>query len=93
MTKVIAVAGKGGTGKTTLSSLIIRSLVKNEKTPVLAVDADPNSNLGETLGLKVEKTIGDVTIKKECMGHNSLSKPSINHSFLHMVTCKVCWLE
>ncbi len=60
MTKVIAVAGKGGTGKTTISSLLIRSLVKMEKTPILAIDADPNSNLGETLGIKIDQTIGDV---------------------------------
>ena len=56
----IAVAGKGGTGKTTLSSLLIRYLLGEGKEPVLAVDADPNANLGETLGLKVEDTVGDI---------------------------------
>ncbi len=60
MAKVIAVAGKGGTGKTTLSALLIRSLTKNGQKPILTVDADPNSNLGETLGLKIDKTIGDI---------------------------------
>lgn len=60
MTLTIAVAGKGGTGKTTVSSLVIRYLIKNQKTPVLAVDADPNANLGDSLGLKVELTIGAV---------------------------------
>ncbi len=60
MTKVIAVAGKGGTGKTTISTLLIRSMEKMGKTPILAVDADPNSNLGETLGIKIDQTIGDV---------------------------------
>jgi CO dehydrogenase maturation factor len=60
MTLTIAVAGKGGTGKTTISSLVIRYLIKNKRTPVLAVDADPNANLGESLGLKVDKTIGAV---------------------------------
>lgn len=60
MTLTIAVAGKGGTGKTTVSSLVIRYLIKNKKTPVLAVDADPNANLGESLGLKVERDIGAV---------------------------------
>lgn len=44
---IIAVSGKGGTGKTTISSLIIRSLIEEGKTPVLAVDADPNANLHE----------------------------------------------
>lgn len=56
----IAVAGKGGTGKTTISALIIRYLIESGKKPVLAVDADPNANLHLSLGLKLEKTIGDV---------------------------------
>ena len=60
MSKVIAFAGKGGVGKTTVASLVIRSLSKAGKTPILAVDADPNSNLGETLGLEVTSTIGDI---------------------------------
>ncbi len=54
----IAVAGKGGSGKTSISSLIIRYLVKNNLRPVLAVDADPNANLGEGLGLKIQETVG-----------------------------------
>jgi CO dehydrogenase maturation factor len=54
----IAVAGKGGSGKTSISSLIIRYLQKNNKGPVLAVDADPNANLGESLGLEVKDTVG-----------------------------------
>jgi len=54
----IAVAGKGGTGKTSVASLIIRYLEKNGKGPILAVDADPNANLGESLGLEVKQTVG-----------------------------------
>jgi CO dehydrogenase maturation factor len=54
----IAVAGKGGSGKTTLSSLIIRYLLKISSGPILAVDADPNANLGESLGLEVKDTVG-----------------------------------
>jgi CO dehydrogenase maturation factor len=54
----IAVAGKGGSGKTTLSSLIIRYLLKNTSGPILAVDADPNANLGESLGLEAKDTVG-----------------------------------
>lgn len=54
----IAVAGKGGSGKTTLSALIIRYLIKNNLKPVLAVDADPNANLGESLGLEIKDTVG-----------------------------------
>ncbi len=60
MSKVIALAGKGGVGKTTVSALIVRYLAKNNESPVLAVDADPNSNLGETLGMDVDKTVGDI---------------------------------
>jgi len=56
----IAVAGKGGCGKTSITALVIRYLKKNGKTPILAVDADPNANLGESLGLKVPQTIGRI---------------------------------
>ncbi len=54
----IAVAGKGGSGKTSTSCLIIRYLLKHNLTPILAVDADPNANLGESLGLNVKQTVG-----------------------------------
>ncbi|MEE8194578.1 MAG: AAA family ATPase [Dehalococcoidales bacterium] len=56
----IAVAGKGGSGKTSTASLIIRYLKKNGLTPVLAVDADANANLGESLGLSTKETIGSI---------------------------------
>lgn len=60
MSYVIAVAGKGGTGKSTVSSLIVRSLLKKGETPVLAIDADPNSNLAESIGINANDTIGTV---------------------------------
>lgn len=50
----IAVAGKGGTGKTTFCALLIRYLIEKKKTPILAVDADANANLNEALGLEIE---------------------------------------
>jgi CO dehydrogenase maturation factor len=56
----IAVAGKGGSGKTSLTSLIIRYLLNNNMGPILAVDADANANLGESLGLNVTKTVGSI---------------------------------
>lgn len=56
---IIAVSGKGGTGKTLLSSLLIKELSKKGKD-VLAIDADPDSNLPEALGVDVVKTVGDV---------------------------------
>ena len=60
MTINIAVAGKGGTGKTSITSLVIRYLLKNNLGTVLAVDADPNSNLAESLGLEVKQTVGRI---------------------------------
>jgi len=60
MAYVIAFAGKGGTGKTTLSGLTIRYLKEKRRGPILAVDADPNSNLNEVLGLKVHATVGSL---------------------------------
>jgi CO dehydrogenase maturation factor len=55
----IAVSGKGGTGKTTLAGMIIRYLLDKGKGPVLAVDADANSNLNEVLGVEIRATIGE----------------------------------
>jgi CO dehydrogenase maturation factor len=56
----IAVAGKGGTGKTSVASLVIRYILNNNLGTVLAVDADPNSNLAESLGLEVIQTVGRI---------------------------------
>jgi len=60
MTTTIAIAGKGGTGKTTLAGLLIRRLAEGKAGPILAIDADPASNLNMVLGLPLEKTVGDV---------------------------------
>ena len=59
MPYTIALAGKGGTGKTTMAGLLIKYLVTRSKTPVLAVDADCNANLNEVLGLEVKDTLGN----------------------------------
>ncbi len=71
--RVIALAGKGGTGKTTTAALLLKYLVARQKTPVLLVDADPNANLNELLGLKVGLTVGEVRkeIKGEIPAHIS----------------------
>lgn len=66
MTKVIAMAGKGGTGKTTTSALLTRYLLQKKETPFLLVDADSNANLNELLGLDVHLTLG--RIRKELKG-------------------------
>ena len=57
---VIAMAGKGGTGKTTLAALIVRLLKEKKAGSILAVDADPNSNLAEVLGVEAKETIGSI---------------------------------
>lgn len=60
MTKTIALAGKGGTGKTTVSALIIKSLVRQGAGAVLAIDADPSTNLHLALGLPMPMTVGEI---------------------------------
>jgi len=60
MSRTIAVTGKGGVGKTTISSLMVRALVEEGRGPVLAVDADPNSCLDAALGVTVVSTIGKI---------------------------------
>ncbi|MCI5156856.1 MAG: carbon monoxide dehydrogenase [Candidatus Electrothrix sp. AUS1_2] len=66
MSKVIALAGKGGTGKTTTSALLVKYLVARRMTPILAVDADANANLNELFALDVQTTLGK--IRKELKG-------------------------
>lgn len=68
---IIAVSGKGGAGKTLISSLLIKSL-KGSDRDILAIDADPDSNLPEALGIKVERTVGDVReeLKKDTAAGN-----------------------
>ena len=58
MQYTIALAGKGGTGKTTMAGLLVKYLVKKNKTPILAVDADCNANFNEVLGLEIKDTLG-----------------------------------
>ena len=59
----IAVAGKGGVGKTTTCGMIIDYLCRTGKGPLLVVDADANSNLNEVLGVEIDTTLG--TIREE----------------------------
>ncbi len=60
MTKTIALAGKGGTGKTTISALLIHYLTQDNGRTVLAIDADPSTNLNLALGLPLTRTVGDI---------------------------------
>ena len=58
MSYLIAITGKGGVGKTTISALLVKQLIANGKSPVLAIDADPNSCLDAALGVTVNQTVG-----------------------------------
>ncbi|MDR2097055.1 MAG: AAA family ATPase [Spirochaetaceae bacterium] len=73
MTYSVAFAGKGGVGKTTTCGLFINHLVGAGKGPILAVDADPNSNLNEVLGVNVDLTLGDL---REEIAHAEMADPS-----------------
>ncbi|MFH1185940.1 MAG: AAA family ATPase [Chloroflexota bacterium] len=60
MTSTIALAGKGGVGKTTVAAMVIKYLAQNQPDSILAIDADPSSNLNMVLGLDLDWTIGDI---------------------------------
>jgi len=60
MTTTIALAGKGGVGKTTIAGMVIKYLAQSQNGAILAIDADPSSNLNMVLGLDLEWTVGDV---------------------------------
>ena len=81
MTYTVALAGKGGTGKTTLAGLLIKYMVKNGKTPILAVDADCNANLNEVLGLNIACTVGGA---REDMKKGSVPSGMTKDIFMEM---------
>ncbi len=88
MSYVIAFAGKGGTGKTTLAGLTIRYLVEKRGKPVLAVDADSNACLNEALGVHVHATIGNLreeSLEKIRSGANRPGGMSTEHLFDYQV--------
>jgi CO dehydrogenase maturation factor len=71
----IAMAGKGGTGKTTIAGFLIKYLLQRGKTPILAVDADSNSNLNEVLGVPINATLGTAREEmKEGVVHQGMTK-------------------
>ena len=85
MAYTIAVAGKGGTGKTTLTALIIGHLLKSNQKPILAVDADPNSNLNEGLGITfsqtVVSTVDEIMDKKEDLSAGITKERVLEYQF------------
>jgi CO dehydrogenase maturation factor len=60
VTETLAVVGKGGTGKTTFATLVIKYLREVGRTPILAIDADPSSNLNMALGMELGDTVGQI---------------------------------
>ena len=86
MGHVIAMAGKGGVGKTTLCGLLIQYLCESGKKPVLAVDADANSNLNEVLGVEIGPTLGELREEIERAGADP------KYQIPHGIT-KADWLE
>jgi len=58
---VISISGKGGTGKTTLTALLLKWLIQNTEEVTLVVDADPATNLPDVLGVKLERTVGQAS--------------------------------
>ena len=60
MSTTIALAGKGGVGKTTIAAMVIKYLAQSQNGAILAIDADPSSNLNMVLGLELEWTVGDI---------------------------------
>ncbi|HJW90503.1 MAG TPA: AAA family ATPase [Anaerolineales bacterium] len=60
MTITIALAGKGGVGKTTIAAMLIKYLAQEKAAEILAIDADPSSNLNMVLGLDLDWTVGDI---------------------------------
>jgi CO dehydrogenase maturation factor len=76
MTRTIAIAGKGGTGKTSIAALLIKLL--SEKGAVLAIDGDPSSNLHMALGLPLEETIGSIReglLDRQVVERSGMPKP------------------
>ena len=72
MTTTIALAGKGGVGKTTIAAMVIKYLTQTQPGAVLAIDADPSSNLNMVLGLELEWTVGDIREDMLAQVKNSL---------------------
>ncbi|MDR1496551.1 MAG: AAA family ATPase [Clostridiales Family XIII bacterium] len=80
MTEIIAVTGKGGTGKTTLSGFLIGWLARKGLTPILAVDADANANLADVLGVEAEPSLAELrdTINGADMDENTPIPPGMS---------------
>jgi CO dehydrogenase maturation factor len=89
MATTIAISGKGGSGKTTLSAMIIRFLCSQSQGAILAVDADPNACLGQMLGVQPEETIAEIreqTRQKQPGGEGTDRLRSLEYSIQQAIT-------
>ena len=84
MSKIIAITGKGGVGKTTIASLIISRFIANNCRPILAVDADPNTCLDMALGIRVEKTVGRIREEVKEIAGKGLASGISKQQFLEL---------
>lgn len=83
MTFTIAVAGKGGTGKTTIAALLVRYLRESGRGTVLAIDADPSSNLNQALGMPLVHSVGDIREEMlDKVGRNALEPGMAKQDYL-----------
>jgi CO dehydrogenase maturation factor len=81
---IFAITGKGGAGKTTVAALLISRLIKKEKKPVLAIDADPNTCLDQALGVNAIKTIGNIREEAKKAAGKGLSSGISKQRMLEM---------
>ncbi len=84
MAYTIALAGKGGVGKTTVTGMLVKYLAAKTKSVILAVDADANSNLNEVLGVEIEATLGEIREKLENNESKQVVPPGVD---------KAAWTE
>ena len=96
MGKTIAIAGKGGTGKTTLAAMLVKYLQEAKRGSILAIDGDPSSNLNLALGLDLAGTVGDIreeTLRQVSTGtfQAGISKPDYLDLFSNTGSTSVWW--
>ena len=83
-TQTIALAGKGGVGKTTITGMLIKYLENKHKGPILAVDADANSNLNEVLGMEAPITLGEIREEMEREGQSGMPSSMTKAEYAEM---------
>lgn len=84
MSKIIAITGKGGVGKTTVAGLLITRLIRSGKHPVLAVDADPNMCLDAALGVTVKNTVGGIREEAKQFANKKITTGIPKHQLLEL---------